>query len=159
MLQLAMLQSREFHLLVPFKSGVKSDVPSSAQGHPAQQTTKSFLNAESILKQLLLLRLMPLLQPSSRARAHSPSSIQHPPCRQTIRLAENSLQTIANMVPSSTVVMLFLCPDDVLCVGVLLQVGLDFTPGEGVQFLNTCDGCVAEAVGGSVLDQIGIDLA
>lgn len=55
--------------------------------------------------------------------------------------------------------MLLLCPDDVLRVGILLQVRLDLTPGEGVQFLDACDGCVTEAVGGSVLDQRGVNLA
>lgn len=55
--------------------------------------------------------------------------------------------------------MLFLRPDDVLCVGVLFQIGLDFTPGEGVQFLDTCYGCAAEVVGGPVLDQRGVNLA
>lgn len=55
--------------------------------------------------------------------------------------------------------MLFLCPDDVLRVGILFQVGFDFTPREGVQFLDARDGCIAEAVGGSVLDQRGVYLA
>ena len=61
--------------------------------------------------------------------------------------------------PTARIQRLFLTPDNVLCVGVHVEIFLELGPWEGVELLDARDGGVFELFGGAVFVQSCIDLA
>ena len=66
-------------------------------------------------------------------------------------LIQQSLNPRLGEAPSARIERLFLTPDDCLGVGVHVEVFLEWLPGEGVELLDSCDGCVDMVVFGTVL--------
>lgn len=71
---------------------------------------------------------------------------------------EQGLNTGLDERPGAGVERLFLSPDNVLGVGVAVQVFFQLSPGEGVELLDTSDGGVADALGFTVFDESSVDL-
>jgi hypothetical protein len=75
------------------------------------------------------------------------------------RLSENGLHTGLNERPSSSIEGLLLSPDNLLNIGVFLQLIAELGEGEGVELFDTSDGDVIDVVGGTVLVKGGVNLA
>lgn len=61
--------------------------------------------------------------------------------------------------PSARIQRLFLCPDNVLGVGIHVQILLQLGPRERIQLLNTCDRRVFDFFVATVLVERSVDLA
>lgn len=75
------------------------------------------------------------------------------------RLVQQGLDAGLGETPSAGVERLFLAPNDVLGVGVHVEVFLELGPREGVELFDARDGCVLVLVGRAVLVQGDVDLA
>lgn len=117
------------------------------------------MNGESILQELLLLLQVDSLETGGHGSARGTTSVQDVAAVVVLGGVEHGLNTGLDERPGTGVQGLLLAPDDVLGVGVAVQVLLQLVPGEGVQLLNTSDGSVADTVGLTVLDEGGVDLA
>lgn len=117
------------------------------------------LDAKSRLQKLLLLLEVHILEARSHARARVAARIHDVPPVMVLRLVEQRLDAGLCEAPGSRVERLFLRPDNVLRVGVRVEVFLDELPGERVQFFDARNGRVGQAVLGAVLVQCCVDLA
>lgn len=117
------------------------------------------VDGESILQELLLLLQVNGLETSGHGGARGTTSVQDVAAVVVLGRVQHSLNTGLDERPGTGVERLLLAPDDVLSVGVAVQVLLQLVPGEGVQLLHTSDGGVADAIGLAVLDKGGVDLA
>lgn len=72
---------------------------------------------------------------------------------------QDRLNTRLREGPRAGIKRLLLTPYDGLSIGVAIEVLLDLLPREGVELLDTRDGCVGDALVEAVLVQCGVDLA
>jgi len=61
--------------------------------------------------------------------------------------------------PGASIERLFLTPDNGLGIGVHVKIVFQLLPWEGVQLLDTCDGCILESIVCSMLVESCVDLA
>ena len=76
-----------------------------------------------------------------------------------LRLIQQGLDAGLGETPGAGIERLFLAPDDVLGVGVHVEVLPELGPGEGVELLDAGDGRVFVFLVGAVLVQGDVDLA
>lgn len=112
-----------------------------------------------MLQQIHLLLHMRALQARRHTGAGIPSRIQDMLAIMMFRLIQQGLDAGLGETPSAGVERLFLAPNDVLGVGVHVEVFLELGPGEGIELFDARDGCVLVLVGRAVLVQGGVDLA
>lgn len=112
-----------------------------------------------MLQQIHLLLHMRALQPRRHASAGVPPRIQDMFPIMMFGLIQQGLDTGLSETPSAGVERLFLAPNDVLGVGVHVEVFLELGPGEGVELFNAGDGGVLVLFGGAVLVQGDVGLA
>jgi len=117
------------------------------------------VKGESILQELLLLLQVDGLKTGSHGGAGGATGVQDVTAVVVLGGVQEGLQTGLGVRPSTGVQRLLLAPDNVLGVGVAIQVLLQLSPGEGVQLLNTGDGSVADTLGITVLGEGSVDLA
>lgn len=117
------------------------------------------MDGESILQEFLLLFQVNGLETSGHGGAGGTTSVQDVAAVVVLGGVQHGLDTGLDVRPGTGVERLLLTPDDVLGVGVAVQVLLQLVPREGVQLLDTSDGSVANAIGLTVLDEGGVDLA
>lgn len=72
---------------------------------------------------------------------------------------QDRLDTRLREGPRAGIKWFLLTPHDGLGIGVAIEVLLDLLPREGVELLDTRDGCVGDALVEAVLVQRGVDLA
>lgn len=101
---------------------------------------------------------MTALETSGDTGAGVSTSVQDVSPVVVFSLVEQSLNTRLSETPSTGVQRFFLCPDNVLGVGVRVKVLLEHSPWEGVQLLDTCNGSVSELVLLAVLVQRCVNL-
>lgn len=116
------------------------------------------VNGECILQELLLFLQVDGLETGGHGSTRSAAGVQDVTAVVVLSRVQQGLDTGLGVRPSTGVQRLLLAPDDVLGVGVAVQVLLQLSPGEGVQLLNTGDGSVADAVGIPVLGESGVNL-
>lgn len=117
------------------------------------------VNGESILQELLLLLEVDGLQTGGNRGGRSAAGVQDVAAIVVLGSVQQSLNARLGVRPGTGVQRLLLAPDDVLGVGVAVQVFLQLSPWEGVQLLHAGDGSVADALSLTVLDKGGVDLA
>ena len=98
------------------------------------------------------------LQTSSDGGARVAAGVHDVPAVVVLGLVEQRLDTRLCEAPCTSVERLLLAPDDLLCVGVRVEVLLELLPWEGVELLDTGDGNVLEAAGFTLLDERGVHL-
>lgn len=76
-----------------------------------------------------------------------------------LSLVQQGLNTWLSVTPGARVQRFFLGPDNVLGIGVAVQVLLELRPREGVQLLNTGNGRVANVVSLTVFHKCSVNLA
>src|SRR5690242_656234 len=69
------------------------------------------------------------------------------------------LQAMADLVPGSLILGLFLAPDDLAGVGVTMQRGLVLLTREGIELLDTHERDVAQTILAAGLQQVEVHLA
>lgn len=116
------------------------------------------VDSESILQEFLLLLEVNGLETGGDGGGRSATGVQDVTAVVVLRGVQESLNARLGVRPGTGVQRLLLAPDNVLGVGVAVQVLLQLGPREGVQLLDTDDGSVADAVGLTVLDKGGVDL-
>lgn len=117
------------------------------------------MNGESSLQELLLLLQVDSLETGGDRGRRRATGVHDVAAVVVLGGVQQGLDTWLDERPSSGVQRLLLAPDDVLSVGVAVEVFLQLSPREGVQLLHTSDSGVADAVGLTVLEQSGIDLS
>jgi hypothetical protein len=117
------------------------------------------VNGESFLQEVLLLLEVDGLETSGDGSAASATSVQDMAAVVVLGSVQQAFNTGLGIGPGTGVEGLLLAPDDILSVGVAVQVLLQLSPREGVQLLNTGDSSVADTVGLAVLSQGGVDLS
>lgn len=117
------------------------------------------VNGESILQELLLLLQVDGLETGGDGRGRSAASVQDVTAVVMLGGVEKRLKAGLSVRPGTRVQRLLLAPDDVLGVGVAVQVVLQLSPREGVQLFHPSDGGVADALSLAVLDKGSVDLA
>lgn len=98
------------------------------------------------------------LETASHRRTRGTTSVEDVATVVVLCCVQQRLKTRLGEAPGTSVQRLFLGPNDVLGVGVAVEVLLQLSPREGVQLLNTSDGSVADAIGLTVLGQSGVHL-
>lgn len=116
------------------------------------------VDAEGILQQLSLLLQVAGLVTGGNRGAGGTTGVQHVAAVVVLSRVQERLKTRLGVTPGTGVQRLFLAPDNVLGVGVAVQVLLELRPREGVELLNTGDGGVADALALTVLGQRGVHL-
>lgn len=112
-----------------------------------------------MFQEIDLLLHMTRLQPCRHTCTWVPSGIQDVSAVVVLRLVEQSLDSRLSEAPGSGVERLLLTPDNVLGVGVHVEVLLQLSPWEGVELLDTGDcGCL-DFLAGAVLVDCGVGLA
>lgn len=106
----------------------------------------------------MLLLQVNRLQTSGHRRAGVTAGVEDVAAVVVLGLVEEGLKTRLRVAPGTRVQRLLLAPDNVLRVGVAVQVLLELCPGEGVQLLHTSDGGVADVVRLTVLHESSPDL-
>ena len=74
------------------------------------------------------------------------------------RVVQQSLDPRLYETPWTGVQWLFLTPYDGLRIRIAVEVVSQLSPGEGVELFDSCDRCIGNFVGLSVLDKRSIDL-
>lgn len=72
---------------------------------------------------------------------------------------EDSLEPGPRKRPWTIIKRLFLAPDDIRRVGILLQVFADFLPREWMELLDACNGCISNTMRLAVFCQCKVYLA
>lgn len=116
------------------------------------------LDVKSGFQKVLLFLHVAALETSGDTGARVSSSIKNVSSVVVLGLVQQSLDTRLCEGPRTCVKRLLLGPDDVLGVGVRVEVLLELSPREGVELLNTGDGSVGDAILLAVLVQSSIDL-
>jgi hypothetical protein len=116
------------------------------------------LDVESGIQQVLLFFHVAALETSGDTGAGVSTSIENVSSVVVLGLIQQSLDTGLCEGPWTCIERLLLGPDNVLGVGVGVEVLLELSPGEGVELLNTGDGGVGDAVLLAVLVQSSVDL-
>lgn len=116
-------------------------------------------DTKRMLQQIHLLLHMRALQPRRHTSAGVPPRIQDMLPIMMFRLIQQSLDAGLSETPSAGVERLFLAPNDVLGVGVHVEVFLELGPREGVELFDAGDGGVFVFFGGAVLVQGDVGLA
>lgn len=116
------------------------------------------VDGECILKEFLLFLDVHGLETGGNRCARGTTGVEDVAAVVVLGSVEQSLDAGLGKAPGTGVQRLLLSPDDVLGVGVAVEVLLELSPGEGVQLLDTGDGGVADVVGFTVLDQGGVHL-
>lgn len=116
------------------------------------------MDGKCIFKEFLLFLDVDGLETASHRRTRGTTSVEDVATVVVLCCVQQRLKTRLSEAPGTSVQRLFLGPNDVLGVGVAVEVLLQLSPGEGVQLLNTSDGGVADALGLTVLDQSGVHL-
>lgn len=98
------------------------------------------------------------LETSGNGRARVAAGVHDVPAVVVLGLVEKCLDTRLCEAPCTSVERLFLAPDNLLCVGVRVEVLLKLLPWEGVELLNTSDGNVLEAAGFTLLNERSVHL-
>lgn len=101
----------------------------------------------------MLLLQVTALETGGNTGAGVSASVQDVSPAVVFRCVEKSLDTGLGETPGSCIERLLLCPDNVLCIGIRVEVLLQLLPGEGVELLDTGNGCVGDVVLGAVLVQ------
>lgn len=101
---------------------------------------------------------MASLKTGSDTGTWCPSSVLDVFAGMVFSIPENCLQSRLYKAPGPGVERLLLRPNDLLHVGVFIQLIADLRPGEGVQLLDADDGNVVDFVGLTMLTKSGIDL-
>lgn len=117
------------------------------------------VNGESFLQEVLLLLEVDGLETSGDGSAASATSVQDMAAVVVLGSVQQAFNTGLGIGPGTGVEGLLLAPDDILSVGVAVQVLLQLSPREGVQLLNAGDSSVADTVGLAVLSQGSVDLS
>lgn len=112
-----------------------------------------------MLQQIHLLLHMTALQPRRYAGTRIPPRIKHMPAIMMFRLIQQGLNPRLGKAPPTRIKRFLLAPDDILGIGVHVQVFFELGPGEGVQLLDAGDGDVFVFFGGTVFVQGDVDLA
>lgn len=116
------------------------------------------VDGERILKEFLLFLDVHGLETGGHRCARGTAGVQDVAAVVMLRGIQQGLDTGLGEAPGTGVQRFLLSPDDVLGVGVAVEVLLELSPGEGVQLLDTGDGGVADVVGLTVLEQCGVHL-
>jgi hypothetical protein len=117
------------------------------------------VHVESIVQKLLLLLDVVGLETRGDRGAGGTARVQHMASVVVLGGIKQSLDTGLDEAPGTGVERFFLRPDNVLGVGVAVEVLLQLRPGEGVELFDTSDGGVADALAVTVLGKSGVDLA
>ena len=132
---------------------------SSPQHTPSLALVLLLIHRERILQQILLLLQMHRLQARRHARARVPARVHDVLVVVVLGFIQQGLDPGLGEAPGARVQRLLLAPDDVLGVGVGVEVLAQLRPGEGVQLLDARDGRRPDLVGRAVLVQGRVDLA
>lgn len=116
------------------------------------------VDRECILKEFLLFLDVHRFETGGNRCARGTTGVEDVAAVVVLGSIQQGLDTGLGETPGTGVQRLLLSPDDVLGVGVAVEVLLELSPGEGVQLLDTGDGSVADVVGLTVLDQSGVHL-
>lgn len=116
------------------------------------------MNGERGLEELLLFLEMDGLETGSHGGTGSATGIQNVTAVVVLSRVQQGLDTGLGVRPGTGIQGLLLAPNDILSVGVAVEVLLQLGPREGVQLFHTGDSGVANAIGFAVLDESGIDL-
>jgi len=116
------------------------------------------VDGECFLKEFLLFLDVHGLETGGNRCARGTAGVQDVTAVVVLRGVQQGLDTGLSETPGTGVQRLLLSPDDVLGVGVAVEVLLKLGPGEGVQLLDTGDGGVADVVRFTVLEQGGVHL-
>ena len=116
------------------------------------------MDGKCIFKEFLLFLDVDGLETASHRRTRGTTSVEDVATVVVLCCVQQRLKTRLSEAPGTSVQRLFLGPNDVLGVGVAVEVLLQLSPGEGVQLLNTGDGGVADALGLTVLSEGSVDL-
>lgn len=73
-------------------------------------------------------------------------------------MIQRSLDSRLYESPRSGVQWLFLTPYDGLRIGIAVQIVSELSPGERIDLFDSCDCCIGDLVGISVLDKRSVDL-
>lgn len=111
------------------------------------------------LQQVLLLLHVRALQTSGHTGAGVTAGIHHVSAVVVLSLVEKGLNAWLGEAPGPSVERLFLTPNNVLGVGVRVEVLLKLGPWEGVELLYAGNGRVGELVGSTVLVKCCVDLS
>lgn len=117
------------------------------------------MDAESLLEEVLLFLEMDRLQTRGNGSTRVATGVEDVTAVVVLGLVEQSLHTRLNVGPGTSVQGLFLTPDDVTGVGIVVEVLLQLSPREGMQLFDTGDGSVADAIGLTVLGESSVHLA
>ena len=112
-----------------------------------------------MFQQVILLLQMATLQSRGNTRARIPARIHDMFPIMVVRLIQQRLDPRLGEAPRARVERLLLAPDDVLSVGVGIEVVTQLGPGEGVQLLDARDGDVVDLLVEAVLLQRGVHLS
>jgi len=145
-------------LMCAFAQGGLSRLTRVSSKNPLLALELLLFNGEGMLEQVLLLLHVTALQTSGDTGAGVSASIKHVSPVVVLGFVEQSLDAGLGETPSACVQGLLLCPDNVLCVGIRVEVLLELLPREGVELFDTGDGCVGEVVLLAVLDKGSIGL-
>jgi hypothetical protein len=163
----AIVQHKVFVQCVPLNRNVQNRIRMKYRKHGEESTQSGIcllalqlvlLDGERHLEQVLLLLLVRVLKTSSDRGAGVTSSIHDVPPVVVLGLVEKSLNPRLGETPCTSVERLLLTPNDVLGVGVRVEVLLQLLPWEGVELFNTGDRDILQATRLALLDKRSIDL-
>jgi len=80
-------------------------------------------------------------------------------CTVVFSLTEDGFQSGLHIGPGTCIERFFLCPNNLLKIGVFLKLVANLGPREGVKLLDTSDSDIVDSVGGTLLHKGGINLA
>jgi len=102
---------------------------------------------------------MSCLHSSRNAGAWGSTSVLDMLCTVVFSLTEDSFQSGLHKGPGTCIERLFLCPNDLLKIGVFLKLVTNMGPREGVELLDTSDSNIVDSAGGTLLHKGSINLA
>lgn len=98
------------------------------------------------------------LQTCRDRRAGVATSVENMSPVMMFRLVQEGLNSRLDEAPRAGIEGFLLTPDDLLGVGVRVQVLLQLSPGEGIELFDADEGGVLDLVGGTVLVKGAVDL-
>lgn len=117
------------------------------------------MHAKSIVQEILFFLDVAGLETRGNRGAWGTTGVQYMAAVVVLCGIEQSLNTGLDEAPGTGVERLFLSPDDVLGIGIAVEVLLQLSPWEGVKLLDTSDGGVADTLRITVLGKSSIYLA
>jgi len=151
----------------PKKSTNRPSEPSSAARFPQDQQLcvpslslqLLLMHLKRVLEQILFFLLMVRFQTRRDTGTGVPTGIHDVPSVVVFGLVQQGLDAGLHEAPAAGVQGLLLTPDNVLGVGITVEVFLELGPGEGVELFDTRDGDILEPLFLTVFDKGNVDLS